>query len=194
MGFLKNNLLFREVEESDLLILRKWRNNPDMAAGWHSPVSVQTPYNQEEWYRSLNANNRAYIVEEISQVIGLLRFQLYPNQQAAITGIDVAPNAHSKGYGKRILSAGADYILRDLGYHRVTGEALDTNFAAQKIISACGFTQEGRYRDYVWRDGKWHSWLVYSLLQQEVIKTRQATTAEEYVEGMREYAEDHQTC
>lgn len=185
--FIKDGLTFREVEDSDLLTLRCWRNSPQMSTGWHSPISVQTPSNQQSWYESLGPNNQAFIVEDTSVVVGLLRFQLCSGQQSAITGIDVAPNTHGKGYGKRILSAGAHYVLHDLGYHRTTGEALDTNIAAQRIIEACGFKLEGRYRDYVWRMGGWHDWLIYSLLQHELLPIKSSPTyAEEYVEGMQE--------
>jgi ribosomal-protein-alanine N-acetyltransferase len=169
MGFVKNGLKFREVEESDLAYLRLWRNMPEMAAGWQSPESVQTAYGQLEWYKSLGPWKQAYVVEDQSVVIGLLRFTLEPTKQrGALTGTDVAPNKQGKGYGKRILRSGAEYILRDLGLHRVTAEALDTNEAAQKIIEASGFKQEGILRDYVWRYGLWHQWFIYSLMEYEL--------------------------
>ncbi len=185
MGFSKNGLVFREVEEFDLPRLRDWRNSPEMSAGWHDPGSVQTLEQQQRWYTSLDRSNQAFILEDQAVVVGLLRFRLYPGSHSAITGIDVNPLCHSKGYGKRILSGGAEYVLRDLGYHRTTGEALDTNIAAQRIITACGFKLEGRYRDYVWREGKWHDWLIYSLLQREVLGIVKSY-ADQYVEGMKE--------
>ncbi len=169
MGFSKNGLTFREVEESDLGYLRQWRNMPEMASGWQSPESVQTAYGQLEWYKSLGPWKQAYIVEEQGFVVGLLRFTSEPEKRrAALTGTDVVPNKHGKGYGKRILRSGAEHVLYGLGYHRVTAEALDTNIAAQKIIEAAGFKIEGTLRDYVWRDGSWHNWYIYSLLAGEL--------------------------
>ncbi len=169
MGFCKNGLRFREVEESDLAMLRLLRNMPEMAAGWQSPESVQTAYGQLEWYKSLGPWKQAYIVEDQSIVIGLLRFTLEPEKRrGALTGTDVVPTQQGKGYGKRILRSGAEYVLRDLGYHRVTAEALDANAAARRIIEAAGFKAEGIYREYVWRDGAWHHWLIYSLLEDEL--------------------------
>jgi RimJ/RimL family protein N-acetyltransferase len=168
MGFVKNGLKFREVEESDLPYLRLWRNMPEMAAGWQSPESVQTAYGQLEWYKSLGPWKQAYIVEDQSVVVGLLRFTLEPEKRrGALTGTDVAPNQQRKGYGKRILRSGAEYILHDLGYHRVTAESLDLNEAAQKIIIAAGFTHEGTLRDYVWRNGEWRDWEIFALLESE---------------------------
>ena len=169
MGFVKNGLKFREVEESDLPYLRLWRNMPEMAAGWQSPESVQTSYGQLEWYKSLGPWKQAYIVEDQSVVVGLLRFTLEPEKRrGALTGTDVAPNQQRKGYGRRILRSGAEYILSDLGLHRVTAEALGTNYAAQKIISAAGFTREGTLREYVRRSDGWHNWYIYSLLESEL--------------------------
>ena len=169
MGFSKNGLRFREVEESDLAYLRLWRNMPEMSSGWQSPESVQTAYGQLEWYKSLGPWKQAYIVEDQSVVVGLLRFTLEPEKRrGALTGTDVAPNRQGKGYGQKILRSGAEYVLHDLGYHRVTAEALETNVAAQKIILASGFQYEGTLRDYVWRDGKWHKWYIYSLLENEL--------------------------
>lgn len=174
MSFVKNQLLFREVENCDLGLLRSWRNDPKMAAHWNTPVSVQTDLMQSRWYMTLDAHNQAYVVEEIDDpghsVVGLLRFQLYPeHRRAALTGTDVAPVSQRKNYGSRILKAGAEHILIDLGYHRVTAECMDTNLGAFGIIQAANFKPEGVYRDYVWRGGRWHSWHVFSLLSSDLV-------------------------
>ena len=47
MGFVKQGLVFREVQPSDLEFLRSWRNDPVMAAGWRPelfavPVTART--------------------------------------------------------------------------------------------------------------------------------------------------------
>lgn len=169
MAFRKCDLFFREVELNDLTLLRQWRNDPEMAQGWHDPRSVQTPEQQLVWYRTLDVNNQAYLAVDEGDRIGFLRFRLDPiNRRAALTGTDVAPGQQRKGYGKRILRAGAEYVLRDLGYHRVTAEALELNIAATHIILASGFKHEGCYRSYVWRDGRWQNWHFYSLLEGEL--------------------------
>lgn len=171
MSFIKNNLLFREVETSDLALLRSWRNDPKMSAHWNTPVSVQTDLMQSRWYTTLDEHNQAFVVEDevLHQIVGLLRFRLYPEyHRAALTGTDVAPVSQRKNYGSRILKAGAEHILIDLGYHRVTAECMDTNVGAFGIIQAAGFKPEGVYRDYVWRAGRWHSWHVFSLLSSDL--------------------------
>jgi RimJ/RimL family protein N-acetyltransferase len=171
MGFNAEGMKFREVEPRDMGWLREMRNNPAMQAGWNSAVSVQTESQQWEWYATLDSLHQAFVATNSEGVdnIGLLRFRLDPPaRRAALTGTDVLPDFQGKGYGKKILRAGAHYVLHDLGYHRVTAEALESNQAALGIILAAGFKPEGVYRDYLWRDGRWWNWHVFSLLEGEL--------------------------
>ena len=169
MSFTRQGLIFREVEPTDLPLLRQWRNDEHMAQGWHDPVSIQTPHAQSDWYRSLDRSNQAFIAMDKQLTVGLLRFRLdHANRRAALTGTDVAPDSQGAGYGKRILRAGAEHVLITLGMHRVTAEALATNVAAIHIIQAAGFKPEGMYRQYVWRNGKWQDWHFFSLLEGEI--------------------------
>lgn len=169
--FHSQGLLFREVEHHDLSILRDWRNDHRMSAGWSDPRSVQTMQNQEDWYKTLGPNHQAFMVQDEArgELIGLLRLKPDPvNRRAALTGTDVSVEFQGQGYGKKILRAGAEHLILKLGYHRVTAEAMASNLSAIKIIESCGFIQEGILRQYVWRNGKWHDWFIYALLEGEL--------------------------
>ncbi len=169
MAFTKNGLRFREVEESDLSWLRYFRNDPRNYPGWRDPRTVQTMKNQEEWYASLSPLNQAFVVGDGDETIGLLRFRLdYPMSIASMTGTDVLPDLVGKGYGKRILRSGAEYVTRDLGFHRVTAEALESNTAAIHIITGSGFRPEGVLRGYIWRNGKWNNWHIFGMLREDL--------------------------
>lgn len=166
--FERQGLTFREVEPVDLPLLREWRNDPRMQWGWHTPVSVQTPQQEKRWYDTLQGGvHEAYIAMDGEQTVGLLRYRI-EGRQGALTGTDVAPDCQNKGYGKRILRAGAEHLLCDLGLHRVTAEHIDGGIGARAIIEAAGFRQEGTYRGYVWRDGQWRDWHIYGLLEGEL--------------------------
>jgi len=97
-------------------MLRQMRNDPRNVAGWRDPRSVQTPHNQEEWYKSINALNQAFVVGDGKETVGLLRFKLdYPMSEARMTGTDVMPWLAWQRYGRRILRSGAEYVIQDLG-------------------------------------------------------------------------------
>ena len=144
MGFCKNGLRFREVEESDLDYLRLWRNMPEMSAGWQSPESVQTAYGQMEWYKSLGPWKQAYIVEDQSVVVGLLRFTLEPEKRrGALTERMLRQASSERATASESFAPGQNMYFVYLGYHRVTAESLDENLAAIKIILSAGFNREG---------------------------------------------------
>ncbi len=169
MAFVRNGLHFREVEEFDLEWLRALRNDPRNTPGWRDPRSVQTVHVQDAWYMTLNNLNQAFVVGDGNERVGLLRFRLdYPMSIAAMTGTDVMPELTGKGYGRRILRSGAEYVIQELGFHRVTAEALESNTAAIHIIQAAGFKSEGTLRGYIWRNGKWNNWHIFSLLREEL--------------------------
>src|SRR6266851_2897489 len=131
MAFTRNSLHFREVEPEDFDWLRQMRNDPRNAAGWRDPRSVQSINQQEEWYASLSNINQAFVAEDHETIVGLLRFRLdYNMSTAAMTGTDVLPELTGKGYGRRILRSGAEYVIQELGFHRVTAEAIEFNTAA----------------------------------------------------------------
>ena len=178
MAFTRNALRFREVEPEDFDWLRQMRNDPRNAAGWRDPRSVQSINQQQEWYASLSNINQAFVAEDrvdtlpdtqAPLTVGLLRFRLdYAMSCAAMTGTDVLPQMTGKGYGRRILRSGAEYVIQELGFHRVTAECLDTNVAASHIIQAAGFKPEGILRGYMWRSGTYHNWHIFSLLREDL--------------------------
>lgn len=181
MAFKRQELLFREVEREDLALLRDLRNDPESWPGWRDPRSVQTMEEQEMWYQTLDREKQAFVVEDESVAlryidgdktdwrVGLLRFTIDPlTRTGAMVGCDVFEWARGKGYGKRIMRAGAEYLILDLGMHRVTSQAMPSNPAAQKMILAAGFRHEGTWKDYLWRDGKWNDFEQYAILEGEL--------------------------
>ena len=169
MAFVRNGLHFREVEEFDLEWLRALRNDPRNTPGWRDPRSVQTIHTQDAWYMTLNNLNQAFVVRDGKATVGLLRFRLdYPISEACMTGTDVMPELAGKGYGRRILRSGAEYVIKELGFHRVTAEAIEFNTAAIHIIQGAGFKTEGVLRSYIFRQGRWCNWHIFSLLREDL--------------------------
>lgn len=178
--FTKQGLIFRPVEPSDLEMLMHHRNAN--LAGLRTPIPVMGMSEQTMWYDSLHAENMAFIAittevrskERIEQfegdVVGMLRISNieWPQRSAGVTGIDVFAGHTGNGYGTRILRGGIEWLMQDLGFHRVTGEALDTSLAAQKIILNAGMKLDGCKRSYIFRDGAWHDFRQYSILEGEL--------------------------
>lgn len=168
--FTHQGLTFREVEPDDLAMLREQRNV--WWQGYRNPYPVMTMHNQQEWYRSLGPENLAFIAIAPGErtPIGLLRIsQLdHENRCASLVGCDVFPHARGNGYAAKIMRAAAEWLILDLGYHRVKGECMPGNEAMAKALRTAGFTLEGSQRERIWRAGKWHDFDQYSILEGEL--------------------------
>lgn len=182
MSFTRQGLLFRAVEPSDLEMLMQHRNAN--LAGLRTPIPIMGMSEQAMWYDGLHKENMAFIAsarndgtvlwpEEIrskSWDVGMLRISNieWPQRSSGVTGTDVFTGWTGKGYGTRILRAGAEWLLQDWGMHRVTAEAAEFNVGAQRVIEKAGFKREGMKRGYLWRNGKFNDFYQYSILEGEL--------------------------
>jgi RimJ/RimL family protein N-acetyltransferase len=74
------------------------------------------------------------------------------------------PGAYGNGYGTEVTRLVLDYALDTAGLHRVSLGVLDFNARARRVYEKCGFQLEGRLRQAVRWEDRWHDELVMSVL------------------------------
>jgi RimJ/RimL family protein N-acetyltransferase len=74
------------------------------------------------------------------------------------------PQAYGNGYGTEATRLVLDYALGTVGLHRVSLGVLDFNPRARRVYEKCGFRLEGRLREAVRWEDRWHDELVMSVL------------------------------
>lgn len=96
-----------------------------------------------------------------------------------ITGIDwqnragnmglgfAKPADRGKGYGTDAMRLLLRYGFANLGLHRLAANTLAFNEAARKLLTRCGFQEEGTNRDAFYHDGAWFDRIQYGLLEHE---------------------------
>jgi RimJ/RimL family protein N-acetyltransferase len=174
MAFKRQDLVFREVEPSDLPLLRDHRNDPESWIGLRDPYPVMTSRNQLDWYNNLSRSNMAFVVVDdtlpADDRVGLLRISQLDltNRSAGITGVDVFKNHRGHGYATKIVRGGAEYLIEELGFHRVWGQATAENLPMQKAMLRAGYQLEATFRSYIWRGNQWHDFLQFSILAEEL--------------------------
>lgn len=181
MSFNREGLIFRPPRTKELGLLLDKRNDPEACAGRRDPRPVMSVKAQIRWLESLDEGNLAYLALDDDIPIGLLRISNFDweHRSVGLTGCDVFVGHERQGYGTRIMRAGAGWLIDDLGFHRITAQALDTNVAAQRIIEKAGFHIEGVWRQYLWRGGEWHDFIQYSILDEEWTKWKDTSTSSE---------------
>lgn len=182
----RQGLTFRPVERGDLDTLRAHRN--ESVGGFRDPMHAWEA-DQETWFRTLGRERQAFVVldhmydsdprTKIKGVrgydrVGLLRFSDFDwtNRGVGYTGCDVFAHARARGYATRISLAAAEYAFEEWGMHRVWGEALETNAPMLRALRAAGYVDEARFREAVWRGGRWLDFLRLSKLSTDAPAVR----------------------
>lgn len=84
------------------------------------------------------------------------------------TGITLAPEARGHGHGTEAQRQLVRYLFSHTQVSRIEAETDATNFAEQRALEKAGFIREGVLRSVVFREGRWHDGVLYSVLRDEV--------------------------
>jgi len=160
---LKGNLVgLRAIEKTDLTQLLQWRNNPEFRRFFRE-------------YRELNSENQLlwfekYVINDPNTIMFAI-VELATEKLIGACGlcyIDwVNRNADFSIYiGKNNLYIDASFAIEaaqlmekygfeELNLHRLWAEIYSIDEAKIKFFKELEFTQEGRFKDTHWTEGKW---------------------------------------
>ena len=103
--------------------------------------------------------------------------------RSARLGIGILDPARlGHGIGTEAIRLALRWGFEGLGLHRVSLSVVADNSRAIAAYTRCGFTTEGRFRDSVWLDGRWHDDLSMAILESRWT-ARQANAAEPVTDG-----------
>lgn len=161
----------RAVERRDLPLLREMLNDPwmeSMTEGWHFPVSEEM---QEKWFQSLSGNRELRCVVDIDGIavgmVGLYEID-WKNRSAGIYyKMDRCLENRKPGDTMDAVSSLIRYVFEELGMNLIHAEVLSENEKSRRLLEKLEFRQEGVLRQRVYKGGKFHDQLVFSLLKNE---------------------------
>ena len=79
----------------------------------------------------------------------------------------VVMQSPGQGHGKQVLRLLLQKVFEEFRAHRLWLDVFASNLRAQHVYRGLGFQQDGIFREAVFRDGKYHSLLLMSLLDRE---------------------------
>jgi len=166
------NVRLRQIEASDLLKLRNWRNSPGIRSytRGYRPLNV---LNQTKWLESLSADqlNIMFAIEkkfdrELIGCCGLTNIN-WKEGHGEVSIYIGEKKWQSKGYASDALRLLLEYGFKELRLHRIYGIIFEYNDASIKFFEKNGFEFEGRHREARFWDGKFYDELVYGILDRE---------------------------
>lgn len=167
----KGRVRLRALEREDLPIIHGWWNNYEVRQFLRDvyPASFEetTMWFQNIQYRR---DERNFLIEQeeghLIGMIGLRRLN-FENRSGEL-GVYIGEKRWwGKGYGEEAVNAMLHLAFDTINLHRVYLFTFDFNSRAQATFQRCGFRDEGRLRQALFRGGQWWDELVMGILNEE---------------------------
>ncbi len=178
MLFESSRIILRKMTSEDVELYHTWRNDIEVMK---STAPFLDDYHLEETREFVNQVilgsqfSKSYIIveKESSRPIGITSLVNidYKNRNAECI-IDIGDkNFWGKGYGTETMKLILDYSFLEMNFHKVFLRVFSFNNKAIKLYEKIGFKHEGRSRESIFREGKWHDIIHMGILKSEYLKT-----------------------
>jgi len=174
----------RSIEEIDLPQLANWRNQPELR---HRTREYRLLSEQDQvlWFKSLatDESQMLFVVEthydrlamdppDLDSALGVAGWTNinWRDSSAELSIYIGAPEARGKGFGRDVVNTLLGYAFEEMSLYRVWLEVYEFNQAGVNLFKKCGFQEEGRLRDAVYRKGRRWDSIIMSMLRMDYAK------------------------
>lgn len=167
-------IVLREFRLTDKESIMAWVNDPEVVGTLSDRFLLpRTEPQIETWIKTLTekeTDREAHFVIADSKTlayIGQIDFHVidWKNRSARIGLVVGTPGNRGKGYGSEALNTLVDYGFRFMNLHRMDLLVREDNLSARRCYEKCGFVEEGRMREAIFRDGRYLDMIVMSILE-----------------------------
>lgn len=170
-----NRVLLRPVRRSDLSDLVRWFNDPEVTQylGAYLPMTEMA---EEKWIEELattRASSHVVLMIEVieggtNKAIGDIGLaNIHPKDHSATFGIAIGEKDYwSKGYGTEAARLIVNYGFEQLNLHRINSGVISFNERSIRLHMKVGFKKEGRQREAIFKNGRFHDHVVFGILRE----------------------------
>lgn len=162
--FLKN---FVNLNEEEKETVRRWRNHIEVRKWMYTDHEISKE-EHEEFIESLKKDkkNFYYLVYEENKPVGVITLTRVDfNNRNAYFGIYANPEEKIHGAGLVLEKSAIKLAFEIAGLHTLKLEVIEDNQRAISFYKRMGFVEEGRLREFVFKDGKWKDVLVMGMIK-----------------------------
>ncbi|MCM1991615.1 GNAT family N-acetyltransferase [Oceanirhabdus seepicola] len=175
MLFETDRIKLRKMKREDIEVYNRWSNDEGVVRNTYPNLDRYSMEDTEKFYNKVNnsSSSKTYIIEDVKKqksigITTLLNIDFY-NRNAEFI-IDIGEKEYwGKGYGKEAMVLMLQLAFLELNLNRVYLRVFSFNERAIKLYEKIGFLYEGRLREAIFRDGKWHDIVNMGMLQREYL-------------------------
>lgn len=162
----------RDSKELERIILgnREWLR-PWEATNPHAPNSFDVKAQLRGLLRQLNdESGMPFVIEVQGKLQGQLNVAnvMYGSVSSAVLGYWVSPEVAGRGVMPTAVALVTDYLMDQVGLHRVEINIRPENLASLRVIQKLGFRYEGLKQRYIHINGDWRDHYVFALTKEEL--------------------------
>ncbi|MFW5787163.1 MAG: GNAT family N-acetyltransferase [Bacillota bacterium] len=169
-----DRIQLREYKEDYITKAKDYINDPEVCLN----INPQTPFpitlkDEEEWFENQrkddNQRNFAIITKDDKEYIGGCGINDIDWKNSVVkVGIFIGKKEYrGKGYGTEAMKILLEFIFNQMNINKVMLEVFSFNKRAIKSYKKNGFVEEGRLRENIYRNGKYHDEILMGLLRRE---------------------------
>lgn len=162
----------RRIEREDIPTFVRWFGDPDVREFLllNRPISMAE---EEQWFaRQLQSRDSEVFAIETTDGVHIGNTGLHDINwlhRNAEMGIVIGEKQYwGKGYGSDAARVLLRFAFDEMNLHRVQLTVYEDNVRAIRAYEKCGFRQEGRLRDAIFRKGRYYDMLLMSILSDEL--------------------------
>lgn len=160
------------IKEEDIPTITAWHEDQEFLRNLDAlPAFPKQSSSFKEWVDSKNDKEYVLGIKEIetNQLVGYISFDgiLWPHRTTWVALAIGGKENRSRGLGTEAMQLGLQFAFHELNLYRVQLSVFDYNKRAMALYEKLGFKQEGRFREFLERDGKRYDMNLYGLLRHE---------------------------
>lgn len=166
--------MLREYRIEDLPWIRQWVNDPDIVCHLSDIFLYPHPEQSTEAYLDAalegNSDSKGFVIADPSTeaYIGQLGLDSidWKNRVGRVGIVIGSTEQMGRGYGTEAMKLLVNFAFLEMNLNRLELEVYDFNVRAIRSYLSCGFVQEGRLRERIYKNGRYHD-----VIQMGILKT-----------------------
>ena len=172
---LGKRITLREYRISDLDNIRQWVNDPEITNTLSDVFLYPHSKNESEVFLNMimegKSSIKSFVIAEKDSLEYIGQIDLFKidwKNRFAILAIVIGGKEYlGKGYGSEAIRVLLKFAFEELNLNRIELDVYDYNVRAQKCYLKCGFKEEGRMRQKLFRDGQYRDVIKMAILKEE---------------------------
>jgi RimJ/RimL family protein N-acetyltransferase len=172
----------RLVEEEDLVLLARWRNDPQARPMFSTPLLI-SDFGQRAWYEALSGDptRMQFMIVRLADhaVVGTLGLTQIDQRNQSAEGVAGIVDPQERGQELWLDAARVmlRYAFMDLNLHRIYGRVFAHNESMLRVAAKLGYRQEGIARKAAFANGEFRDLILYGVLREEWLELQDSPSA-----------------